>query len=86
MGLLVVGQPLVHRTQLAASVEADFVVVVEPSDTGVFFSDFEESDFAPSDFAPSDLAPSLLALDEALFDSPLSDVIDDEEAPRLSVL
>jgi hypothetical protein len=81
----VVGQPLIHRTQLAASVEAGFVVVVEPSDTGVFFSDFEESDFAESAFAPSALAPSFLAL-AALFDSPLSDVIDDEDAPRLSVL
>jgi hypothetical protein len=84
VGLLVVGQPLIHRTQLAASVEAGFVVVVEPSDTGVFFSDFEESDFA-SDCAPSALAPSFFVL-EALFDSPLSDVIDDEDAPRLSVL
>ena len=77
MGLLIVGQPLIHRTQLAASVEAGFVVVVdEPSDTGVFFSDF----------APSDLAPSDLALAAELFDSPLSDVIEEEDAPRLSVL
>jgi len=82
MGLLIVGQPLIHRTQLAASVEAGFVVVVdEPSDTGVFFSDF-----APSDLAPSDLAPSDLALAAELFDSPLSDVIEEEDAPRLSVL
>jgi hypothetical protein len=76
----VVVQPLIHRTQLAASVEVVFVVVVEPSGTGVFFSDFA-SDFAPSDFWPSDLAVAA-----ALFDSPLSDVIEDEDEPRLSVL
>jgi len=72
VSLLVVGQPLIHRTQLAASVEAGFLVADdEASDAGVAVSDF---------------ALSFFALVAALFDSPPSDVIDDEEAPRLSVL
>jgi hypothetical protein len=72
------GQPLIHRTQLAASVEAVFFVGVdEVSDVAVFFSDFDVSVLVPL---------SVLAPLEVLFESPLSDVIDDEAAPRLSVL
>ncbi|MFZ0129714.1 MAG: hypothetical protein WB808_00770 [Candidatus Dormiibacterota bacterium] len=66
------GQPLIHRTQLAASVEAGFVVAGgEASDAEVLLSDF---------------AVSVFVLVTALFESPPSDVIDDEAAPRLSVL
>jgi len=74
------GQPLIHRTQLAASVEAVFWVGVERSLTGVF------SDFVALELAPSVVAPSVLAVAAALFDSPPSDVIEEEDAPRLSVL
>jgi hypothetical protein len=63
-----VGQPLAHRTQLAASVEAGFLAGVDAgSDVIEVFSDFA--------------VPVA-----ALFESPPSDVIDDEDAPRLSVL
>jgi hypothetical protein len=67
-----VGQPLAHRTQLAASVEAGFLAGVDAgSDVVEVFSDF---------------AVSVLVPVAALFESPPSDVIDDEDAPRLSVL
>jgi hypothetical protein len=66
------GQPLIHRTQLAASVEAVFFVGVdEVSDAGVLVSGLDVSVLVPLD---------------VLFDSPPSEVIDEEEAPRLSVL
>jgi hypothetical protein len=72
VGLLVVGQPLIHRTQPAASVEAGFFVADDvASDAGVLVSD---------------LVVSVFELLAALFDSPPSDVIDEEDAPRLSVL
>jgi len=71
VGLLVVGSRLIHRTQLAASVEAVFFVGVDEVSDGVLVSDLDVSVLAPLD---------------ALFDSPPSAVIDDEEAPRLSVL
>jgi hypothetical protein len=73
------------RTQPAVSVEADFLVVDEVSDdeVEVELSDFDESDFDVSDFeAP---LPEFVA--ECLEpESPLSDVIADDDAPRLSVL
>jgi hypothetical protein len=73
MGLLVMGQPLLHRTQLVLSVEADLVLVVDVSD--------EAADLV-SDLVDSVFAGVAVLLPESL----LSDVIDDEAAPRLSVL
>jgi hypothetical protein len=70
------GQPLLHRTQLVLSVEADLVVVVDVSDDAAdLVSDF-------SDLVDSVFAGVAVLLPESL----LSDVIDDEAAPRLSVL
>jgi hypothetical protein len=70
------GQPLIHRTQLAASVETGFGVVVDDASDPLVFV---------PDFAPSGLVP-FVALFAALFESLPSDVIDDEAALRLSVL
>lgn len=73
-----------YRTQPAASVEAAFLVVVEVSDDDV---DADESPLPESDLdveAPlSEPFPELL-LDE--LESALSDMIADDDAPRLSVL
>lgn len=70
------GQPLLHRTQLVLSVEADLVVVVdELDDAADLLSDLVNSVF-------SVFADVAVLLPESL----LSDVIDDEAAPRLSVL
>ena len=67
------GQPLLHRTQLVLSVEGDLVVLVDVSDDAAdLVSDLVDSAFAGA---------AVL-----LLESPLSDVIDDEDAPRLSVL
>jgi hypothetical protein len=78
------------RTQPAVSVEADFLVVDEVSDdeVEVELSDFDESDFDESDFDVSDFeAPLPEFVAECLEpESPLSDVIADDDAPRLSVL
>ena len=83
------------RTQPAVSVEADFLVVDEASDDEVEVepSDFDDSDFEESDLDESDLdesdfeEPLLELFPECLEpESPLSDVIADDDAPRLSVL
>ncbi len=67
------GQPLLHRNQLVLSVEADLVVLVDVSD--------DAADLV-SDLVDSVFAGAAVLLPE----SPLSDVIDEDEAPRLSVL
>ncbi|MEA2637283.1 MAG: hypothetical protein QOE18_340 [Chloroflexota bacterium] len=74
-----------YRTQRALSVEAVFLLAVELSEDDV---DVDESDLAVSDFGVA-VEPLAEPLPESLPDepeSPLSDVIDDDEAPRLSVL
>jgi len=79
VGLLIVGQALIHRTQRAASVEAE-----DLSDEAV---DVDALDVPASLFVAVDVLSELLS--ELLRDdpeSPPSDVIDDEDAPRLSVL
>ena len=75
---------LTDRTQPAVSVEAAFFVVVEVSD-----GDDDEllPDFAVSGFALESPLDELFV--EGLFEepeSPLTDVIDEDSAPRLSVL
>ena len=74
------GQPLIHRTQLAASVETGFGVDVdeEAPEAGVLASDFAPSAFGPSALAAPGFAPSGLVPLVALFESPPSDVIEDE--------
>jgi hypothetical protein len=78
VGLLIVGQALIHRTQRAASVEAE-----DLSDEAV---DVDALDVPGSLF----VAAGAVSEDfSELFrdaESPLSEVIDDEDAPRLSVL
>jgi hypothetical protein len=74
----------IDRTQRALSVEAAFLAV-ELSDDEV---DVDESDLAASDFGAA-VEPLEEPLPESLLEepeSPLSEVIDDDEAPRLSVL
>jgi hypothetical protein len=76
-----------YRTQPAVSVEAAFLVVVEVSDDdGVV----DESALPASDLDPeAPLSEPLSELFELLPDgpeSPLSDMIADDAAPRLSVL
>jgi hypothetical protein len=78
------GWEWIYRTQRALSVEAVFLGALELSDV----EEVDESDFAPSvlGVVPEPLA-ELFA--DSLLDkpeSPLSDVIDDEDDPRLSVL
>jgi hypothetical protein len=78
-----------YRTQPAVSVEAAFFVVVEVSDDDLELdgSALPESDLPESDFeveAPfSELVPALLLADP---ESPLTDVIEEDSEPRLSVL
>jgi len=82
--LLMVGE-WIYRTQRALSVEAAFLPAVDPSEDEV---EVDESDLAVSDFGVA-VEPLAEPLPESLPDepeSPLSEVIDDEEAPRLSVL
>jgi hypothetical protein len=73
-----------NRTQPAVSVEAAFLVVVELSDDDV---DVDASPLPESDV---DLeAPFSVLLPELLLEEPeslLTDVIDDDSEPRLSVL
>jgi hypothetical protein len=74
-----------HRTQPALSVEAAFLLAVEVSEDEV---DGGESDFAPSFFGVW-VAPLAEPLPGSLEDdpeSPLSEVMDEDDAPRLSVL
>jgi hypothetical protein len=73
-----------YRTQRALSVEAAFLPALELS---------EEEEVDESDFVLSGLGVVVEPLAELLpeslpdeLESPLSDVIDDEDAPRLSVL
>jgi hypothetical protein len=76
--------PLKYRTQPAVSVEAAFLVVVELSEDDV---DVDESALPASDLDPE--APLSELLPEALLDeleSLLTEVIDDDSEPRLSVL
>jgi hypothetical protein len=77
-----------YRTQRALSVEAAFLLVLELSDGEEEEDEVDESDFALSVFgvAPEPLAELFV---ESLLDEPeslLSEVIDDEDDPRLSVL
>jgi hypothetical protein len=74
----------IYRTQRAVSVEAAFLLGVELSDDEV---EVDESDFAASDFGVA-VEPLAELLPESLPEEPESpsDVIDDDEAPRLSVL
>ena len=75
----------IYRTQRALSVDAAFFAAVDLSEDEV---EVDESDLAVSDFGVA-VEPLAEPLPESLPDepeSPLSDVIDDEEAPRLSVL
>jgi hypothetical protein len=83
-GLLMVGE-WIYRTQRALSVEAVFLLAVGLSD--------DEEELVESDLALSGFGVAVEPLEELLPeslpdepDSPLSDVIDDDEAPRLSVL
>jgi hypothetical protein len=75
---------LTDRTQPALSVEAAFLVVVDVSDDG----DAEDvSDFLVSGFeldSPLDELFVACLLEEP--ESPLTEVIDEDSAPRLSVL
>ena len=80
MGLLVGGKPLIHRTQPAVSVETLFLLVDEVSDDDVV----EPDPAVPDAAAPDELFSGELLRDEP--ESLLSEVIDEDEAPRLSVL
>jgi hypothetical protein len=77
-----------YRTQRALSVEAAFLLALELSEE----VEVDESDFVLSVFGvvPEPFAELLEeSLEESLLDgpeSPLSEVIDDEDDPRLSVL
>jgi len=75
----------VNRTQPALSVEAAFLLVAGVSEDEVLA---DESDFAVSDLGVAD-APLAAVLRESLPadpESPLSDAMDEDDAPRLSVL
>jgi hypothetical protein len=79
------GSQRINRTQPALSVEAAFLLVVGVSDVEV---DADDSDFTVSDLGVAG-APLGELLRESLPDdpeSPPSDDMDDEDAPRLSVL
>ena len=69
------GQALIHRTQRAVSVEVDVV-----SEEAV---DVDALDVPASLFVAVELLSALFRDDP---ESPPSEVIDDDEAPRLSVL
>jgi hypothetical protein len=78
------GWEWIYRTQRALSVEAAFLLVLGLSDD----DEVDESDFAPSVFGvePEPFAELFV---ESLLDEPeslLSEVIDDDDDPRLSVL
>jgi hypothetical protein len=76
--------PLKYRTQPAVSVEGAFLVVVEESDDEV---DADESALLESDLDVDE--PFSEALPELLLEAPeslLTDVIEEDSAPRLSVL
>jgi hypothetical protein len=78
------GWEWVYRTQRALSVEAAFLLVLGLSDD----DEVDESDFLPSVFGvePEPFAELFV---ESLLDEPeslLSEVIDDDDDPRLSVL
>ena len=74
----------IYRTQRALSVEAAFLLALELSEE----EEVDESDFALSvlGVAPEPLAELFAAslLDDP--ESPLSEVIDEDDDPRLSVL
>lgn len=74
---------LTDRTQPAVSVEAAFLVVVDVSDDD---ETEDVSDFFASDFVLDSPLDEVLAglLEEP--ESPLTDVIEEDSAPRLSVL
>ncbi len=72
------GQALIHRTQRAVSVEADVV-----SEEAV---DVDALDVPASLFVAVEALSELLSELFRDAESPLSEVIDDDEAPRLSVL
>jgi hypothetical protein len=78
------GWEWIYRTQRALSVDAVFLDALELSEA----DEVDESDFALSvlGVAPEPLAALLAAslLDDP--ESPLSEVIDDDVEPRLSVL
>jgi hypothetical protein len=87
-GGLLIGWEWFYRTQRALSVEAAFLGVLELSEEDEDEDEDDESDFALSvlGVAPEPLAEPFA---ESLLDepeSPLSEVIDDEDDPRLSVL
>ncbi len=78
MGLLIVGQTLIHRTQRAVSVEAE-----DLSDEAV---DVDALVVPASLFVAVEAVSELLSELFREAESPPSEVIDDEDAPRLSVL
>ncbi len=79
------GGQRIDRTQPALSVEAAFLLVAGVSDVEV---EADESDFTVSDLGVADepLAELLRESLPADPESALSDGMDDDDAPRLSVL